>query len=75
MISDILFRLDHARDTLKTLERALALAERQEKARRGLQSWIAGAALDTLRERIAGLQEMVSEIEAELAAFRAADAA
>lgn len=54
---------DQHRKTLKALERALALAERQERSHRGSQSWIAYFALPALRESIESHRKAIAEAD------------
>lgn len=57
--------------TLQALEKALALAERQERSHKGSQSWIAYFALPALRESIENHRQAVAGADEFLAAAAA----
>lgn len=54
---------DEHRKTLKELEKALAMAERQERSHRGSPSWIAYFALPSLRESIESHRLAIAEAD------------
>lgn len=62
-ISNLRAGRDEHRKTLKALERALAVAERQERSHTGSQSWIAYFALPSLRESIESHRRAIAETD------------